>query len=65
MDNVWSVNLGYITATVIVRVPPTVKTTRVTDRMVHALHVNMDGPGCIVQQVILLIVHVIKVDMNS
>lgn len=65
VEYVWSVNMGYMVATVINRVQTTVKSTYVSDRMEHVLHVNLDGPGCIVQQVTLLNVHVIKIYMNS
>lgn len=53
-------NLEYIAVTVTCRVPPTVMTTHVTHRMEHALHVNLVGLEYSVKQVILLIVHVIK-----
>lgn len=38
-------------ATVTCRAPPTVKTTHVTCRMEHALHVRLAGPESIVNQV--------------
>lgn len=56
VEYVWSVNMGYMAVIVIYRVPQTVKTTRVTYTMEHALHVDLDGLGYIVQQVILLII---------
>lgn len=43
MENVWDVNRGYMAVTVIYRVLPTVKTTRVIHRMEHVIHVNLDG----------------------
>lgn len=43
VENVWSVNMGYMAVTVICRVPQTVKTIRVIYRVEHALHVNLDG----------------------
>lgn len=36
-------NMGYMVATVIYRVPKTVNTTRAIYKMDHALHVNLDG----------------------
>lgn len=43
--------MEYIVATVTFPAPPTVKTTHVTCRMEHALHVRLAGPECIVNQV--------------
>lgn len=60
MEHVWSVNLAYIAVTVTCRVPPTVITTHVTNRMEHAIHVNLVGLEYSAKQVILLIIHVIK-----
>lgn len=54
VGHVWSVNLGYMAVTVIYRVQPTVRTTLVTERMEHALHVNLDGLEYTVTQVKLL-----------
>lgn len=53
MENVWDVNLGYMAVTVIYRVLPTVKTTRVIHRMDHVIHVNLDGQEYTVKQVIV------------
>lgn len=52
MENVWDVNLGYMAVTAIYRVLPTVKTTSVTHRMEHVIHVNLDGLEYTVKQVI-------------
>lgn len=51
VENAWSVNTGCMAVTVTCRVQQTVKTTYVTYRMEHALHVSQDGPVCIVEQV--------------
>lgn len=59
MEHVWSANLGYMVVTALSFVPPPVMRTRVIDRMVHALHVNLGGLGYTVKQVILLIIYVI------
>lgn len=60
MEHVWSVNLGYMDLTVTYRVQPTVMTTRATVRMEHVLHVNLDGLEYNVKQVVLIILHVIR-----
>lgn len=61
VGDVWSVNPRYMAVTVICHAPLTVMTTRVTIRMEHALHVNLDGLEYTVKQVILLIIYVIKI----
>lgn len=58
---VWCVNPGYMAVTVIYPVPSTVMTTRVTGRMEHALHVNLDGLEYTVKQVMMLIIYVINI----
>lgn len=50
MEHAWSVNLEYMVVTALSFVPPPVMTTRVIDRMVHALHVNLVGLGYTVKQ---------------
>lgn len=61
VELVWSANMGCMVVTVICLVPPIVKTTGVTERMVHVLHVNPDGQEYTVKQVILFTIYAIKI----
>lgn len=61
VEDVLGVNLGCMVVTVISLVPPIVKTTGVTERMVHVLHVNLDGQDYTVKQVILFTLYAIKI----
>lgn len=61
MVDVLGVNLGCMEVTVIYRVQPTVRTVRVTHIMEHVLHVNLDGLGYTVKQVILFNIYAIKI----
>lgn len=61
MEGVWSAYLGYMALTVTYLVPPTVMTTRVTERMEHALHVNLDGLEYSVKQAIMFIIYSINI----
>lgn len=61
VELVWIANLGSMVVTVICRVPKIVKTTGVTERMVHVLHVNPDGQDYTVKQVILFTIYAIKI----
>lgn len=56
MEHAWNVKTGYMEATVTYHVPPTVRTTHVTYRMENVLYVNLDGLGCIVEQVRITII---------
>lgn len=58
--NVLSVDIRYMAVIVIYRVPTTVKTTRVTHKMEHVIHVNLDGLDYTVKQVLMFIAYVIK-----
>lgn len=61
VEHVLGVHLGCMAVTVICLVPPIVKTTFVTKRMEHVLHVNPDGQGNTVKQVILFTIYAIKI----
>lgn len=64
LEHVWSVSMDYMAVTVIYRVPPTVMTVYVKERMEHALHVNQDGLENIVTQVSLTIIIFMKIYMK-
>lgn len=65
VENVLGVDLRCMVVTVTCLVPPIVKTTDVTERMEHVLHVNPDGQGYTVKQVILFTIYSIKIGISG